>query len=130
MGGNVGLLQSLTCISGRGPCWPAAPPLVGPTSVHILVGTRRCIGALPNSTRVHHSPTSVPDVVARTTPAATPDHGSRVRRLPSSPGPVGSSPGFLHTKWSGEETSQCHRAHDCTGVPGSRGVCLTERFPP
>ena len=40
MGGNIGLLPSLTRISGRGPCWLAVPPLVGPTSVHILVGTR------------------------------------------------------------------------------------------
>ena len=69
-------------------------------------------------------PPHLPDVIARTTPAATPDHGSRVRRLPSSHGPVGSSPGFLHTKWSGEETSHCHGAQDCTGM------CPTERLPP
>ena len=38
-GGNIGL-PSLTRISGRRPCWPAVPPLVGPTSVHILEGMR------------------------------------------------------------------------------------------
>ena len=88
-------------------------------SVHTMEGIGRCIGDCPK----HQSspfPTSVPHVVARTTPAATPDHGRRVRRLPGSPGPVGSSPGFLHTKWSGEETSHCHRARRVSGASHAR----------
>ena len=62
MGGNIGLLPSLTRISGRGPCWPAVPPLAGPTSVHILVGTR----ALHWRTAQQHQSSPFPPHLFRT----------------------------------------------------------------